>query len=66
MEATRVAKWRQPGLPNGGNQGCQMAYFQTKNPELGWILLGLAIEAVGKLYVHSGMEMTALEGVHMY
>jgi hypothetical protein len=31
------------------NQGCQMVYYQTKNPNLG-ILEGLAIEDVGIFY----------------
>jgi hypothetical protein len=30
------------------NQGCQMVYFQTKNP----IFEGLAMEGVGISYVH--------------
>jgi hypothetical protein len=31
-------------------QGCQMAYFQTKNPTLGKFLKGLAMEDVGLFY----------------
>jgi hypothetical protein len=34
------------------DQGCQMIYFQTKNPDLGKILEGLAMEDVGIFYNH--------------
>jgi hypothetical protein len=34
------------------DQGCQMAYFQTKMGRFGQILEGLAMEDVGTLYGH--------------
>jgi hypothetical protein len=33
-----------------GKQGCQMVYFQTKNPNLGIFLEGLGMENVVKFY----------------
>jgi hypothetical protein len=34
------------------NQVCQMGYFQTKNPNLGKFLEGLAMEDYGIFYGH--------------
>jgi hypothetical protein len=36
---------------DGVVQGCQMVYFQTKNPNLGTFLEGLRNENVGKFYI---------------
>jgi hypothetical protein len=33
-------------------QGCQMVYFQTKNPTFGKFLEGFAMEDVGIFYGH--------------
>jgi hypothetical protein len=33
-----------------GQQGCQMVCFQTKNPNLGKFLAGLAMENLGIFY----------------
>jgi hypothetical protein len=33
-------------------QGCQMVYFQTKNPNLGKFFEGLRLENVDIYYVH--------------
>jgi hypothetical protein len=44
-------KWRQKNCLNfDAAPGCQMVYFQTKNPNLGKFWEGLAVEAVGIFY----------------
>jgi hypothetical protein len=41
-----------PWVVSMDQQGCQMVYFETKKPNLGQILGGLALEDVGTLYGH--------------
>jgi hypothetical protein len=46
MAAAEDKHWK------GSQQGCQMAYFLTKNPDLGKFYEGLAMEGAGIFYVH--------------